>query len=285
MRTVKIIGGLGNQMFQYALLLGLQETFGENVCADVSGFQDYHLHNGLELESIFGIKLNVCNQIPFWGKKLTLSRYINYYLPFLCGKCQFEYPDFRFIDTIYEKDDKEYYAGYWHHHKYVEKFRKRLLEVYTFPAFKDEVNQEVSYLMGEENSVGIHIRRGDYLNEKQYQNICTLNYYKKAIDNILQFFGKVSFYIFSNDEKWCRENLSAILAESKVTYVNWNKGNESYRDMQLMTYCKGLVIANSSFSWWGAFLNQRKDKLVIAPKRWKNAKYDLKIQMPEWILF
>ena len=78
--------------------------------------------------------------------------------------------------------------------------------------------------------------------------------------------------------------MKPLLGKDKVVYVDWNKGKDSYRDMQLMTYCKGLIIANSSFSWWGAFLNQRKNNCVIAPKRWKNAKYELKIQMPEWTL-
>lgn len=284
MRTVKIIGGLGNQLFQYALLIGLKESFQEDIYVDISGFKDYNLHNGLELESIFNIKLNVANGAPFLARKLTLSRYIKQYLSFLCGRCQFEYPDFRYIEDIYKDCNKNYYAGYWHHFKYVEPFRDKLLDEYTFPPFTNNENLEVAKTMMKEISVGLHVRRGDYLNEKQYQGICSLDYYKRAIEIISKRCGKVAYYVFSNDEQWCRENLSVLFGESKVTYVNWNKGKYSYCDMQLMTYCKGLVIANSSFSWWGAFLNQQENKFVIAPKRWKNAKYDLKIQMPEWTL-
>ena len=284
MKIVRIIGGLGNQMFQYALLIGLQITFGEDVYADTSGFKEYNLHNGLEIESIFGIKLNVHNNCPILAKKLTLSRYINKYLPFLCRHYQFEYPDFRYIEDMYQNNVKKYYAGYWHHHKYVENFRDVLLRIYRFPSFEDKNNKIISEQMGKENSVGIHVRRGDYLNEKQYQGICTIDYYKKAIDIIIRKYGNVSFYVFSNDVNWCRSNLAELFQDSKTIYIDWNKGKESYRDMQLMTLCRGLIIANSSFSWWGAFLNNTENHIVIAPKKWKNTDYNLEIQMPEWKL-
>lgn len=284
MKTVRIIGGLGNQMFQYALLVGLKNSFKEDIYADLSGFKEYNLHNGLEIQSIFGIKLSVSNNCPFLARKLTLSRYVNKYLPFLCRHYQFEYPDFRYIEDIYQNKEKEYYAGYWHHHKYVEFFKDDLCRLYQFPPFEDRYNTMISEQMWKENSIGIHVRRGDYLNEKQYQGICTLDYYKKAIQIVLSKFDNVSFYVFSNDVDWCRNNLSEMFMNSKTIYVDWNKGKESYRDMQLMTFCRGLIVANSSFSWWGAFLNKKEDHLVIAPKRWKNTDYNLEIQLPQWIL-
>ena len=271
-------------MFQYALLVGLQKSFREDVYADISGYSEYNLHNGLEIESIFGIKLKVSNNCPLLARKLTLSRYINKYLPFLCRHWQFEYPDFRYIEDIYQNKEKEFYAGYWHHHKYVERFRDDLCRLFQFPPFDDKNNVLISKQMVNENSVGIHVRRGDYLNEKQYQGICTLDYYKRAIEIMRRKLGDVSFYVFSNDVVWCRSNLSEMFLDSKTIYVDWNKGKESYRDMQLMTSCRGLIIANSSFSWWGAFLNIAEDQLVIAPKKWKNSDYNLEIQLPEWIL-
>ena len=285
MRTIKILGGLGNQMFQYALMIGLQEANQEEVFADISGFKKYHLHNGLELERVFPIRLHIAEKSPLWANKLTLSRYINKYLPFLCGNCQFEYPDFKFVEDIYNpQSNKTYYAGYWHHHGYVDPIREKLLEVFQFSSPKDEKNIEAISHMTHENSVGIHVRRGDYLKEKQYQGICSIDYYAQGVELFKEKNKDITFYVFSNDMRWCKENLAPLLGKSKMVYVDWNKGEESYRDMQLMTYCKGLIIANSSFSWWGAFLNQRQNHVVVAPKRWKNAKYDLNIQMTEWIL-
>ena len=199
MRTVRIIGGLGNQMFQYSLLLGLQETFKEKVYADISGFKEYSLHNGLELERIFGIKLDVADNCPLLGRKLSLSRYVNKYLPFLCGKNQFEYPDFHYVKTIFNENyKKEFYAGYWHHYKYIDGFKEKILQVYQFDTPNDSNNRNAISNISNELSIGIHVRRGDYLNEKQYQGICTEDYYLKAIKLMREKFNQVSFYVFSN---------------------------------------------------------------------------------------
>lgn len=285
MKIVGIIGGLGNQMFQYALLAGLRETFKEDIYADVSGFEDYHLHNGLELERVFPIKLKTTDKEIRHFKRLTLSRYANKYLPILCSNCQYEYPDFRYVETVYIKDRKDcYYLGYWHHHSYVDKFRDQLLHEFRFLKPLNEKNSQIVTDMQREESVGIHIRRGDYLKEKQYQGICEKEYYAEAIGMMRNRFKTPRFYVFSNDVVWCQENLTQLFGDAPIVFVDWNTGEKSYCDMQLMTYCKGLIIANSSFSWWGAFLNQQENVYVIAPKRWKNAKYDLKIQMPEWTL-
>lgn len=285
MRIVKISGGLGNQMFQYALMIGLRETFKEEIYAEISSYKNYNLHNGLELERIFPISLNQAKRNPLLARKLTLSRFLNHYFPFICGDCQYEYLDFRYVDSIYnQRRKKRYYAGYWHNYQYIKPFRAEIMKAFTFKIPVDQKNQKLIDSISQQNSVGIHIRRGDYLKETQYQGICTLEYYKKAIDLVHGAFKAPVYYLFSNDINWCKENISPLIKDSEVVYIDWNTGKNSYRDMQLMTYCKGLIIANSSFSWWGAFLNQRQDNCIIAPKRWKNAKYDLKIQMPEWTL-
>lgn len=285
MKIVKISGGLGNQMFQYALMIGLRETFKEEIYAEISSYRNYNLHNGLELERIFPISLNRAKRNPLLARKLTLSRFLNHYFPFICGDCQYEYPDFRYVDSIYnQRSTKCYYAGYWHNYQYIKPFRAEIMKAFTFKIPADQKTQKLIDTLSQQNSVGIHIRRGDYLKEKQYQGICTLEYYKKAIDLVRDVLKAPVYYLFSNDINWCKENISPLIKDSKAVYIDWNTGKDSYRDMQLMTYCKGLIIANSSFSWWGAFLNQREDKLIIAPRHWKNAKYDLEIQMPEWTL-
>lgn len=285
MRIVKLSGGLGNQMFQYALMIGLRETFKEEIHADISSYKNYHLHNGFELEKIFPVSLNPAKRNPLLARKLTLSRYINHYLPLICGDCQFENPDFKYIDSIYNpRSKKRYYAGYWHNYHYIKPFRTEILKAFTFKIPLDQKNQVVIDTISRQNSVGIHIRRGDYLKEMQYQGICTLDYYKKAIGFVQGKLENPVYYLFSNDMEWSRENITPLINGSNVVYVDWNTGKESYRDMQIMSYCKGLIIANSSFSWWGAFLNQCESHIIISPSRWKNAKYDLKIQMPEWTL-
>ena len=113
----------------------------------------------------------------------------------------------------------------------------------------------------------MHIRRGDYLNYSYLQNICTLEYYKKA----MQYFrerhpGEAEFYIFTNDFLWAEEHFS----DEDCHFVKGNFGQDSFRDMQLMSLCRHNIVANSSFSWWGAWLNQNPDKTVIAPEQWIN---------------
>lgn len=284
MKIVNIIGGLGNQMFQYALLVGLRETLHEDIFVDDSNFKTYQLHNGLELERIFPIVLKRSEKVIPHIKNLTLSRYVYHFFHSFCQKGMYEYLDFRYNDEVYSKKVFDcYYSGYWHNYRYVMPFREKLLKEFDFSIPLEDVNEKIKQKMLAGQSVGIHVRRGDYLKEKQYQGICEIDYYQKSIELLKEKFDVPTFYIFSNDMDWCKDNLGPIVGE-RVEYVDWNKGKESYRDMQLMTYCKGLIIANSSFSWWGAFLNQIKDKLIIAPRHWKNAKYDLEIQMPEWTL-
>lgn len=283
MKIVNILGGLGNQMFQYALLVGLREAFHEEVRVDVSGFSKYHLHNGLELERIFPIKLKQAETLPFHIKKHTLSRYINRYAPFLFPHCQFEYPDYRCIDDIFTKNRGNcYYLGYWQHYKYQSAYREQLLKVFDFARPLNDINEKTAEKMKMCNSIGIHVRRGDYLKHKLYKGICNLDYYKTAIGRLLEMIDNPSFFIFSNDMDWCKENLKKIIGNNEIVYVDWNKGQDSYCDMQLMTFCNSLVIANSSFSWWGAFLNGNQNR-IIAPKVWMNTDYNYEIQMPNWI--
>lgn len=284
MRIVNIIGGLGNQMFQYALMVGLRDAYHEEIYADCSGFSHYHLHNGLELERIFPIELKRAGGKSRWFKSHLLSCYINQFLPFLTKGYKFEYPDLRFVEDIYTAQYSDcYYMGYWHHYKYVENIRTQLLREYRFKKELNDRNSDVMKSMLREDSVGIHVRRGDYLKEKQYQGICDIDYYTRAISIFKEKFKAPVFYVFSNDMRWCEDNLGNLMGDSRVVYVDWNKGEDSYCDMQLMTFCKGLIIANSSFSWWGAFLNNREDRVVVSPKKWLNKKHSPDIQMPEWI--
>ena len=127
------------------------------------------------------------------------------------------------------------------------------------------------------------MRRGDYINNTLYGNICTKDYYLKAIERIKEIKEIDTFCVFSNDIMWCKENLSSFLNECNVIYVDWNHGKNSYQDIYLMSQCNNNIIANSSFSWWGAWLNQNIDKTVICPKKWNNIPNSL-FEMPDdWV--
>ena len=132
------------------------------------------------------------------------------------------------------------------------------------------------------NSVSIHVRRGDYLNGYYFETlgkICDIDYYKRAIALINKEVNDPYFYIFSDDPGYVAENLKI----ENATYVDFNRGRDSWQDMYLMSQCKHNIIANSTFSWWGAWLNTNLNKIVIAPNRWFANMDNDEIVLPEWI--
>jgi len=174
-----------------------------------------------------------------------------------------------------------YFEGYWQSHKYYLNIRSEIIKAFEFPNL-NEYNEHLASEISSSNSVGIHVRRGDYLNHKDFKGICDLVYYQSAINDLMSKSEKYRFYIFSNDIQWCIENLQPFLNGNPVVYVTENRGSDSYWDMYLMSKCHNLIIANSSFSWWGAFLNE-KAKCIYAPQKWNNNYNINEICCPDWI--
>lgn len=297
MRIVNIVGGLGNQMFQYAFAVTLSELFPtEEVMVDTSHYhhlfvkkwKSANLHNGYEIENVFpNAKLKKATfkhlrKVTWYVPNYLLSRIIRRYLPkrkkeYVQNKidyftCQFE---------PYTISSDCYYEGLWESIRYYLPYREKLIDVFAHP-IPDMVNARMIDDIESGNSVGVHVRRGDYLETDSFKGICGIDYYERAFNKIIESGLEHTFYIFSNDIKWCKENLVPLAKGNKTIFVTNNTGVNSCWDMFLMTHCKSLIIANSSFSWWGAFLNQRGG-IVIAPNKWMNRNADFDIWMPEWI--
>lgn len=138
--------------------------------------------------------------------------------------------------------------------------------------------------MKNKNTVSIHIRRGDYENDPEAKfvlgGICTLDYYKKSIEYLNERIEQPYYCLFSNNPEWTQENF-AFLKNSLI--IDWNLNKESWQDMMLMSMCRHNVIANSSFSWWGAWLNRNPDKIVIAPSKWFNIYEAADIVPDQWV--
>lgn len=276
MKIVNILGGLGNQMFQYAFAVALQQNFSnEKVLIDPSGFKGYPLHNGYELKRIFNAS------IPEASIKEQLSVFypLRNYRMWQIGTRILprrrtvisESEDMRYDAKLFGDDSSAYYLGYWQTEKYFKDIRNQILDAFTFPELSsDSPNIGVINRIKSENAISLHVRRGDYVKIGNTQGICTIDYYKNALKLITEKTTPVLFVVFSDDIQWCRENIKDLSGAVRAVYVDWNKGNDSFRDMQLMSLCKHNIIANSSFSWWGAWLNQNPDKVVIAPSRWMN---------------
>ena len=153
---------------------------------------------------------------------------------------------------------------------YFDAYRDEILKEFTFRPFDTKENQDLEPLLKQDNSVTIHIRRGDYVGSTTLGAICTLDYYRSAICEVRKVISNPEFFVFSNDQKWCMENLKNEFGDAKVHFVAHNRGVDSYRDMQLMSIARCNILANSSFSWWGAYLNQRKEHITYCPSKWHN---------------
>lgn len=167
------------------------------------------------------------------------------------------------------REDSCYYEGYWQNEGNFKHIRNKILKAYTFPKFEDEMNNQLADRLKNTNAVSCHIRRGDYLKEPN-MCVCTPEYYTNAIKKMNEITNPVLYVIFSDDIQWCKENIRNQVGNREVVFVDWNKGEQSFRDIQLMTLCKHNIIANSSFSWWGAWLNQNEGKVVVAPEKFTN---------------
>lgn len=287
MKVVKILGGIGNQMFQYAFLLSLKERCEDTFLVDTSIFDIWNIHNGYELKRVFNIKekeatVEEIKEVAWYSKNYKVRRALSLYFPkkTMCvEKTPYKYYP-HFLDT----EGDAYYDGYWQYHKYFDPVREEVLSAFQFVSDDDERNNNLIAQMNNTNFVSIHVRRGDYLESKEYKGICGIDYYKKAIALIRSNITNPTYLIFSNDIEWCRNNITPLLENSPVTFVDWNVGTSSFRDMELMSKCRANIIANSSFSWWAAYLNLNEAKLVVSPKKWTNRKMEFNVQPDDWNL-
>lgn len=162
-----------------------------------------------------------------------------------------------------------YLDGYWQTEKYFLQNEELIRQDFTFKGRPEGDNLHFATLIKNCPAVSLHIRRGDYINVSgpTFHNICSLDYYNTAVEIILGIEKQPIFFIFSDDLDWAKQNLDLKFPHH---FIEKNIQNNSYWDMYLMSLCKHHIIANSSFSWWGAWLNNSKQKLVVAPKKWFN---------------
>lgn len=251
-------GGLGNQMFEYALYCTLQQN-GVHVKIDLSHYNKQKTHNGYELERIFNLQAVYANKA-----ERTFFKWLGKLQSKLFGTAYKERPEdqYFFLENVLQLKNG-FLKGYWQSDKYFINAGQKVKQAFTFPTPKHEKNLAVLEIINASQSVSIHIRRGDYLIDGRN---CALSadYWNKAIAYINQQIPEPVFFVFSDDLVWAKDNLQILNSQ----YIDWNKAEDSYWDMFLMSKCKHNIIANSSFSWWAAWLNDHKNKLVICPQNW-----------------
>lgn len=269
--------GLGNQMFQYALYR-IFEKQGKRVCADLSAYIKPDMRP-FELEAIFpNIALQYCN-----------PQEKDFYLKSGGDKIFIEMaPRSEKLETFKKgllEMETGYVEGFHCSFKYPEMVRMELLRDFEFPYWKVKELVGLADFLKRRKAVGIHIRRGDFLDPKyarEIGSICDVKYYIRAIKLIKEKYIDIFFCFFSNDIEWVKNTFH----EENAIYVERSMFHEyhDWYDMYLMSVCKHNIIPNSTFGWWGAWLNQNQDKTVIAPKRWRNRWDTSDWCPPEWIL-
>lgn len=284
MNIIRMTGGLGNQMFQYALYLKLCSMGKKVKFDDMTEYEEADARPVMLW--VFGIDYQRAsrkeiNEIT--DGFLKLSHRIRRKL---FGRKSLEYheKDCNFDHQVLEREPA-YLTGYFQSEKYFKDIEDQVRSAFVFSdhilkELKDEERQRLNgYLSRIENSVSVavHVRRGDYLTTDQvYGGICTEDYYRRAIVTVLERFPDAVFYVFSNDLPWVRAWIPGLcrelncLEEDRFVAVEGTTEDTGYLDMFLMSRCKHYILANSSFSWWGAWLNPSGDKLVTAPSKWFN---------------
>ena len=261
MIIINLNSQLGNQMFQYALARKLQ-TLGRKVKFDTRYYLQYPDHYALD---VFPVTVDLASGNEIGKERDERRTYPARLRRKLFGKRKSIFSEVESRSLMYKPDILQlkhgYVDGYWQSEKYFSDIRTIILKDFTFPPVNDTKNRELIDRISEQTTVSIHIRRGDYANGFP---MMTPQYYENAINYFESVYNEVYFLVFSNDMDWAKQNLQFSQGE----FVDWNTGKDSWKDMYLMTQCNHHIIANSSFSWWGAWLNQKENKEVIAPETW-----------------
>lgn len=278
MNIIRMSGGIGNQMFQYALYLKLVSMGKEVKFDDVTEYKPANARP--VMLSVFGI------EYPRAGKEELTALTDASMAPLsrlrrkIFGRESGEYHEASMdFDPQVLIREHAYLCGCFQSEKYFRDIEKTVREAFRFRGLQLTPEMQIltdgyEELIEEKVSVAVHIRRGDYLSSADvYGGICTDEYYDGAIAYMRERYPKAHFFIFTNDtawaEKWCGKR-QVSRTENAFTIIKGTTEETGYIDLMLMSRCRHQIIANSSFSWWGAWLNERADKCVIAPAKWLN---------------
>jgi hypothetical protein len=267
MIITRLVGGLGNQLFQYALGRHLSLKLQVPLKLDAGFFKTQALRE-LELHKLNidtpmvsekELRLLAGRQDRFFSKLASLGIYNR---PSTC----FQEKEITIFDSNILQIQKGYLDGFWQNESYFRSIRAQLLkDIQMREPIGAKAGEMLSHIR-EVCSVSIHVRRGDYVNNinaMKAHGICEPTYYRNAVARISQEYPDASFFVFSDDQDWCKKNLQLNVP---LEFVDMAASAEE--DLTLMKHCQHNIVANSSFSWWGGWLNQNPEKIVVAPEAW-----------------
>lgn len=272
MIIINLTGGLGNQMFQYA--------FGRYLSIKHKTNLKYHYTNALFNTQrsfalgVFNIQATEATSDDLRKVGVIQNRYINRVLYLLDERYKIQlnkniitqHPPYEFAESVRDIPNNRYVQGFFTDERFFKGVEENIRKEFTPKKPLDEKNKNIIEEIKKVNSVSVHVRRGDYVTNKanaQSLGFLGLEYYKKAINKIKDTVHNPYFYVFSDDIDWCKLNLTSFA--KNIKFINHNTGANSYKDLLLMSACKHCVIANSTFSWWGGWLNKNTNKICIKP--------------------
>ncbi|MET0394937.1 MAG: alpha-1,2-fucosyltransferase [Chitinophagaceae bacterium] len=280
MVIVQLLGGMGNQMFQYALGKHLALLNRAELKLDTSILLNWtpgkHAVNR-------GFDLDIFNLSPVFASKKEIKKYHTDGFPVLDkvffklreklqGNRMTKEKHFHFDPAVLQAGGDLYLAGTWQSYKYFEAIEEEIRKDFAFSLPLSPAAEALKQQLVQTNSVCLNVRRTDYVSVAATSSIMApvgIGYYKKALRKMQELQGDFSVFVFSDDIEWCRTNLAFI--EQPVTFVDHSYAGRKFSDyLQLMAACKHYIIPNSTFAWWGAWLNGSSSKTVIAPVEWFN---------------
>jgi hypothetical protein len=286
MIITRLFGGLGNQLFQYALARRLSILHNVALKLDVSQIETYKIRkyslNPFNIIEDFITEKDIA-RIKGRGllsfRRLTEKILPYYKRSYVCERF------FHFDPNILSSPKNVYLNGFWQSEKYFKDIEDVIRREFTIKIKPDSNNKQITKLIKSVNAVSLHVRRTDYISNaamNQFHGTCDLVYYQRAVEIIAREVLSPHFFVFSDDILWAKNNL---ILEYPTVFISHNNNTKDFEDLRLITQCKHHIISNSSFSWWGAWLNEKHDKIVIAPKKWFNDEsIDTRDLIPEtWI--
>lgn len=288
---IKLTGGLGNQMFQYAAARWVQNITGQEICLDYSDYDDYSKNHNATFENTlknFPIKYAkvIKDKSEFMDDAGTLAKdYYKLYKKLAVVSRTLFFEGRIFVERKYQndwnkkglffardgyiplfpenlKENNAVMSGFFQSEKYFPHMREELREEFTVKRAISEANQRWIDKILDAESVCVHIRRGDYAQKGRLH--CTLEYYKEAVNFIHKKRPDAIFFVFSDDMKWVKENIDFDVRN--INYIEEN--NDCIDEMRLMYHCKNFVLSNSSFSWWAQYLSTSDQRIIVAPRPW-----------------
>lgn len=267
MIVTRLIGGLGNQMFQYAAGRALAARRGVPLRIDRRGFADYKTH-------AFGLQHFAANlvdaeagELPMGGGESRLNRWLRR----VSGREPKVFAEraFTFDPEVLGLGAGTYLDGYWQSERYFSDLESVIREDFRIVTPPSDENRAWLDHIGRVGSVSMHVRRGDYVSNPSANAVhgtCDLDYYRRAVATVAaRVGGDIELFVFSDDPDWVRDNMELSYPAHLVRH---NNADTNYEDLRLMSACRHHIIANSTFSWWGGWLDSRSDSIVVAPKYW-----------------